>query len=119
MPDRVIIENLAAVVVPMCARRVSGATGERKLTQPNRTNLLAFQRMGRRALLAAVLLTAGPLRAEDWPMLGRDKTRNPVSPEKGAPVEWDIKTGRNVKWRATLGWFAWADPVVADGLVWL
>jgi outer membrane protein assembly factor BamB len=75
--------------------------------------------MGRRALLAAVLLTAGPLRAEDWPMLGRDKTRNPVSPEKGAPVEWDIKTGRNVKWRATLGWFAWADPVVADGLVWI
>ena len=37
--------------------------------------------------LAAGLLegaTAAP--AADWPMLGRDSTRNAVSPEKGAPA---------------------------------
>ncbi len=76
-------------------------------------------RRGRPLLLAALLVTGGVLRAEDWPMLGRDKTRNPVSPEKGAPVEWDIKTGRNVKWRAALGWVSMDDPVIADGFVWV
>ena len=32
-------------------------------------------------------LTSALLYAEDWPMFGRDRTRNPVSPEKNAPVE--------------------------------
>jgi hypothetical protein len=35
-------------------------------------------------------------------MLGRGKTRNPVSPEGNAPIEWDMKTGRNIKWKALL-----------------
>ena len=52
-------------------------------------------------------------------MLGRDKTRNAVSPEKGAPVEWDIKTGRNIKWTAPLGSIVVAEPIVAGGLVWI
>jgi outer membrane protein assembly factor BamB len=77
-----------------------------------------LQSGGRLVMFAAVLAT-GMLRAEDWPMLGRDKTRNAVSPEKGAPVEWDAKTGRNIKWRAPLGYLAWADPVVAGGVVWV
>lgn len=76
-------------------------------------------RRGWPLLLAALLVMGGVIRAEDWPMLGRDKTRNPVSPEKGAPVEWDVTTGRNIKWRAPLGYIAWADPVVAGGLVWI
>lgn len=76
-------------------------------------------RRGRTLLLAALLVTWGVLHAEDWPMLGRDKTRNPVSPEKGAPVEWDVKTGRNIKWRAALGWCSMDEPVIADGLVWV
>jgi outer membrane protein assembly factor BamB len=66
-----------------------------------------------------VLLALASGRAEDWPMQGRDKTRNAVSPEKGAPVEWDVKTGRNIKWRAPVGYITWADPVVAEGLVWV
>lgn len=52
-------------------------------------------------------------------MFGRDQTRNPVSPEKGAPVEWDIKTGRNIKWRARLGSTTTSQPIVSGGLIWI
>ncbi len=52
-------------------------------------------------------------------MLGRDRTRNPVSPEKGAPLEWDVATGRNIKWRAKIGGNIVASPVVAKGRVWI
>lgn len=52
-------------------------------------------------------------------MYGRDRTRNAVSPEKDAPVEWDIQTGRNIKWRARLGGIATAQPIVSGGLVWV
>lgn len=57
--------------------------------------------------------------ADDWPMLGRDKTRNAVSPEKNPPIEWDIQTGKNIKWQAKLGTLTFAAPAVADGLLWV
>ena len=68
--------------------------------------------------LTALFLPFVVMQADDWPMLGRDFTRNPVSPEKNPPLEWDIKTGRNIKWRASLGYNVFADPIVAGGLVW-
>lgn len=37
--------------------------------------------------------------ATDWPMLGRDITRNSVSPEQSPPTDWDVTTGRNIKWK--------------------
>src|SRR5262245_11457952 len=52
-------------------------------------------------------------------MFGRDKTRNPVSPEKNPPTEWDIKTGKNIKWKAKLGSITFGTPIVANGLVWI
>jgi outer membrane protein assembly factor BamB len=67
----------------------------------------------------AVLVTLANLNADDWPMLGRDKTRNPVSPEGNAPIEWDVKTGRNIKWKAPLGSICVSQPIVADGLIWI
>jgi hypothetical protein len=59
-------------------------------------------------------LSAGPAaRADDWPMFGRDRTRNAVSPEAGAPADWQnalpaandtaAKAARNIKWAARLG----------------
>src|SRR5262245_18638874 len=57
--------------------------------------------------------------AGDWPMLGRDKTRNAVSPEKNAPVEWDIKTGRNIKWKAELRSITVSEPICVYGLFWI
>ena len=67
--------------------------------------------------------------ADDWPMYGRDRTHNAVSPERNPPTDWDVgkfdtKTGnwvgsRNILWSAPLGSISFGDPVVADGQVWI
>ena len=45
--------------------------------------------MSRCALAALTALAAGlTALADDWPTLGRDRTHNAVSPEKGAPADW-------------------------------
>jgi outer membrane protein assembly factor BamB len=86
--------------------------------------------MGRSVLAWAVGLSlVASSHADDWPMLGRDATHNAVSPEKGAPTDWQIatkdpKTGaavqaRNVKWSAKLGTANLGGPVIANGLVWV
>jgi outer membrane protein assembly factor BamB len=67
----------------------------------------------------ALIIFAANVSAEDWPMFGRDKTRNSVSPEKNPPIEWDVKTGKNIKWKAKIGSYTFATPVVANGLVWI
>ena len=63
---------------------------------------------------------------EDWPMYGRDGTRNAVSLEPDSPTDWEIKlpdivdsVDRNVKWKAALGQSSFGSPVVAGGLVWV
>jgi len=96
---------------------------------PLRTRFLPSIRAGnprRRALRAGAGLALGWLlavlptsQAADWPMLGRDATRNPVSLEQNPPVEWDVESGKNVRWKARVGSIAFADPVVAGGLVWI
>src|SRR5215831_10100375 len=53
----------------------------------------------------------------DWPMWGGTPDRNMVSNMKGLPVEWDIKTKKNVKWVADLGSQSYGNPVVAGGMV--
>jgi outer membrane protein assembly factor BamB/precorrin-6B methylase 2 len=64
----------------------------------------------------------------DWPMYGRDATRNAVSPEHNPPIEWDIGSPpseknptppQNIKWRADLGSVSFGSPVIANGLVWI
>ena len=57
------------------------------------------------ALAACLAVPMPTLFADDWPMLGRDSTRNSVSPEKNPPLDWDVKTGRNIKWRSFRGPF--------------
>ena len=66
--------------------------------------------------------------ADDWPMLGRDGTRNSVSAEIGAPVEWTVESregdrvireSRGIRWSAPLGSETYSSPVVSDGLVWI
>jgi len=58
-----------------------------------------------------------PTRAPDWPMFGGSPSRNAVSREKGIPHEWDLDSGKNVKWVAPLGSYSYAGPVVAGGKV--
>ncbi|MGD8453146.1 MAG: PQQ-binding-like beta-propeller repeat protein [Phycisphaerae bacterium] len=54
-----------------------------------------------------------------WPMWGGSPDRNAVSPAKGIPHDWDLKSGRNIRWQAKLGTYAYAGPVIADGRVYV
>ena len=80
------------------------------------------------SFFSGVLAGAPRLLAEDWPMWGRDQTRNMVSPEKHPPADWQIEvkdenTGavtqaaRNIKWSVPLGSQSKGTPVVANGLM--
>jgi outer membrane protein assembly factor BamB len=83
--------------------------------------------MTKRSLCLGTLLITGVLGASkmrgsepgtgNWPMWGGTPDRNMVSDMKGLPGEWDIKTGKNVKWVAKLGSQSYGNPVVADGMV--
>ncbi len=53
----------------------------------------------------------------DWPMWGGTPDRNMVSNMEGLPTEWDVSTGKNVKWVADLGSQSYGNPVVAGGMV--
>ena len=66
--------------------------------------------------------------ADDWPMLGRDGTRNSVSAELGAPTHWSVENrekdrvvseSKGIRWSAPLGSETHSSPVVSDGLVWI
>jgi outer membrane protein assembly factor BamB len=63
---------------------------------------------------AAAVLLAEPI---ERAMFGGSFARNMVSDETGLPADWDVKTGRNVKWWADVGSQAYAGPVVAGGRV--
>ena len=58
-----------------------------------------------------------PLVAQDWSMWGATPQRNMVSSMKNLPTSWDIKTKKNIKWKADLGTQSYGNPVVANGKV--
>lgn len=68
-----------------------------------------------RILLCLLALPA--VLSADWPMWGGAPERNMVSPMKGLPSVWDVKSGKNVKWVADLGSQSYGNPVVASGVV--
>jgi len=72
-----------------------------------------------RTSLAVVLAfsATAALSAADWPMWGGTPSRNMVSPMTGAPTEWDVKSGKNVKWVADLGSQSYGNPSVGGGVV--
>src|SRR5262245_14883859 len=57
--------------------------------------------------------------AGDWPMFGRQTSRNSVVPDGVAPRDWDTKSGRNIKWSVPVGTSAMVNPVVAGGHVYI
>jgi outer membrane protein assembly factor BamB len=78
--------------------------------------------LGGTLLIAAVIAVPAAYRGSEpgtgnWPMWGGTPDRNMVSSMKGLPTEWDVKTGKNVKWVAKLGSQSYGNPVVADGMV--
>ena len=55
----------------------------------------------------------------DWPMFGRTATRNPVVPVGDGPTEWNVDSGKNIKWSAKLGSQTYGTPVVAGGQIYV
>ncbi len=71
-------------------------------------------------VLAGILIfspAAQRAAAEDWTMWGRTPQRHMVSPEKNPPIDWNVESGKNVKWKAAVGSKSYGNPVVAGGLV--
>lgn len=68
-------------------------------------------------IAVAALLRAGDPGTGDWPMWGGTPDRNMVSKATGIPSSWDVETGRNIKWVATLGSQSYGNPVVSGGKV--
>jgi len=81
----------------------------------------------RNSILAGTLLAVSA-QAADWPVWGRNASRNMASDEKGAPTEWDIgqmdenevvdmNSTRDVKWVAKIGSQAYGNVTVGNGKV--
>jgi len=62
---------------------------------------------------------AFPLVSQDWPMWGGTVQRNMTSPMKNLPEFWDVKSGKNIKWKVQIGSTSYGNPVVADGKIFL
>jgi len=90
------------------------------------------------ALAASLTLAAGPgesrydavaavrralaelqVRPDDWPQWCGTGLKNNVSPATGIPTDWDVQSGRNIKWVAKLGSQTYGNPVVANGKVYI
>ena len=67
-------------------------------------------------LEAARTLAKMKVRLADCPQSGVSFYRNNVS-GASLPTDWDIQTGRNVKWSARLGSQTYSSPVIANGKV--
>ena len=48
---------------------------------------------------------------------GGSLSRNLVSDEENIPAEWDLTTGKNIKWTAELGSQSYAGPLIHGGKV--
>jgi outer membrane protein assembly factor BamB len=51
--------------------------------------------------------------------MGLSHFRNNVSAAKKIPTEWDVTSGKNVKWSAKLGSQTYSSPVIANGKVFI
>jgi outer membrane protein assembly factor BamB len=72
------------------------------------------------AFAPAVLLPAapGPKASPGWSMFGGTPARNMVNPTaRGLPDDWNIESGKNIRWAATLGSRSYSQPVVVGDRV--
>jgi outer membrane protein assembly factor BamB len=52
-------------------------------------------------------------------MWGGSPDRNMISDETGIPGTWDVKAGKNLKWKAKLGSQSYGNPVIVDGRIFI
>lgn len=57
--------------------------------------------------------------AKDWPQWAGSSLRNNVPDVKNIPTEWDVESGKNIRWSAALGSETYGNPVVANGQVYV
>lgn len=70
--------------------------------------------------LAFLPLAATVSLADDWHMWGGSQQRNMINTaEKDIPIEWDVNTGKNIKWVAQLGSQSFSSPIVAGGRIFM
>ena len=70
--------------------------------------------------IACVLLMVSSVSAwsADWNTWGGDGSRNMINTvEKNMPDDWDVKSGKNVKWVVDLGSQSYGNPVIYKGKV--
>ena len=111
-------------MLPSCPHTALGCSFRKSFVRVRRIQIM---HMTSRLLLAVVVVLAAVTQfarlaasdpgSGDWPMWGGTPDRNMVSNMKGLPIEWDIKTKKNVKWAAKLGSQSYGNPVVAGGVV--
>ncbi|MCH8829285.1 MAG: PQQ-binding-like beta-propeller repeat protein [Planctomycetes bacterium] len=53
----------------------------------------------------------------DWPQWSGWGSKNNTPYGKNIPIEWDVKTGGNIKWKAKLGSQTYGNAVVANGKI--
>ena len=80
--------------------------------------------MTKKLLVCAVVLVTAQVGSTgagkgvtEWAMWGGSPDRNMVSDATGLPTDWDVRTGRNIKWVAALGSQSYGNPTVANGVV--
>ncbi|HUG19148.1 MAG TPA: PQQ-binding-like beta-propeller repeat protein, partial [Planctomycetaceae bacterium] len=70
---------------------------------------------------AEILKENGTLKVgkTDWAQWGGSSLKNNTPEGKNIPSDWDIKSGKNIKWKADLGSQSYGNPVVANGKVYV
>ena len=67
---------------------------------------------------AARALSKMKVKPGDSPQMGLSHLRNNVTAgTKNIPSEWDVTSGKNIKWTAKLGSQTYASPVIANGKI--
>lgn len=59
------------------------------------------------------------VRAGDWPQWGGSRLRNNTPSGRNIPSDWDIASGRNIKWAAKLGSQTYGSPSIANGKIFI
>lgn len=55
----------------------------------------------------------------DWPQWAGSSLRNNVTDQENIPIDWDVETGKNIKWSMPLGSETYGNPVIANGKVYV
>lgn len=55
----------------------------------------------------------------DWPQWGGWYGRNNTPLGENIPIEWDVESGENIKWKAALGSQTYGNAVIANGQVYV